>query len=391
VSPRITVLLAVYNGGDYLREAVESVLAQTFVDFELLIVDDASTDDAIAALPVDPRIRVLRNKRNIGQIPSLNRGLRDVRGEYVARLDHDDICLPRRLERQIAVLDSEPSVDLTATWTDVVDERGRVWTPIRPRIDTFADFAGQVVTGRVYLVHPSIAFRRDVVVDLGGFDESLSAAEDQDLYRRLVLARREARVVPETLLRYRRHERQMTVAKSAAVWESDERSYDAFLTALSAPTPASTLRMMLRDDPRFWRQDALPQAQLEGFLDDAGVRLRLDAHDRAALARAVARSAAAALLSGWSGYGGTAYAAHARPIAAFAASYGDARTRRIALVAPVLYASAPAGRIVGAARRGLRRALRSDALAGPRGIARTSRVLRRIYTRVADARARATD
>ena len=391
MSPRVTVLLAVYNGGAYLREAVESVLTQTFGDFELLLVDDASTDGAIDGLPPDPRVRILKNDRNIGQIPSLNRGLREARGAYVARLDHDDVCLPRRLERQVAVLDSDARVDLTATWTDVVDDRGRIWTPIRPRVDTFADFIAQVVTGRVYLVHPSIAFRRDVVVDLGGFDESLNAAEDQDLYRRLVLARREARVVPETLLRYRRHEQQMTVAKSAAVWESDERSYDAFLTALSPSTPASTLRLMLRNDPRFWHVGPLAQGRLERFLDDASERIQLDANEREALAEAVARSAVAALLSGWSGHACQEYTPRARSLAAFAARYGDARTRTIAHVSPALYATAPAGHVVGGARRGLRRVLRSEALARPRRIARSSRLLRRIYTRVADARARASD
>ncbi len=84
------------------------MLAQTFGDFELLIVDDASTDGAVEKLPDDPRIRVLGNASNIGQIPSLNRGLREARGEYVARLDHDDLCLPRRLELQVDVLDAIP-------------------------------------------------------------------------------------------------------------------------------------------------------------------------------------------------------------------------------------------------------------------------------------------
>jgi glycosyltransferase involved in cell wall biosynthesis len=389
MTPRVTVLLAVYNGGAYLAEAVDSVLEQTFRDFELLLVDDASTDDAIEVLPRDPRIRVLPNERNIGQIPSLNRGLREAQGEYVARLDADDVCLPRRLERQVALLDAHPEVDLTATWTDVVDSAGRLWAPVRPRIDSFADFVSQIVTGRVHLVHPSIVFRRDVVIDLGGFDETLNASEDQDLYRRLVLARRETRVVPETLLRYRRHEQQMTIAKSEAVWESDERSYDKFLAALSADSPAATLRMLFRDDARFWRQQPVEHAQLERFLDDLVATLRLDARERTSVAAAIADSAAAALVSGWGGAAPpTAYPERARALAAFAARHGRGRARTIGSAAPALVATAYAGRGVGAARAGLRAALRSDALAAPRRIARDSRVLRRIYTRVVDARAR---
>lgn len=389
MTPRVTVLLAVYNGGAYLGEAVGSVLAQTYGDFELLLVDDASTDGAIEALPDDPRIRVLRNEHNIGQIPSLNRGLREARGEYIARLDADDVCLPRRLERQADVLDSHRDVDLVATWTDVVDDAGRLWAPVHSYVDSFADFVSQVVTGRVYLVHPSIAFRRDVVIELGGFDETLNASEDQDLYRRLVLARRQARVVTETLLRYRRHDQQMTVTKSEAVWESDERSYDAFLGALSSASPASTLRMMFRDDARFWRHPPVSHAQLERFLDDLSATLRLDAVERGAVAGAIAESAAAALVSGWWGTAApSTYSLRARALAAFAAGHGEGRTHAIGSAAPVLTATVHAGHGIGWVRTGLRTALRSDALSGPRRIARGSRVLRRIYTRVVDARAR---
>ena len=141
MSARVSVLLAVHNGGEYLHEAVDSVLAQTYEDFELLLVDDASTDGAVDSLAPDTRIRVLRNERNLGQIPSLNRGLQAALGEYVARLDHDDLCFPRRLERQVDLLDSHPAVALAATWADIVETNGALWTHVRPRIDSFADFA----------------------------------------------------------------------------------------------------------------------------------------------------------------------------------------------------------------------------------------------------------
>jgi hypothetical protein len=384
-TPRVTVLLAVHNGGDFLREAVESVLAQTFSDFELLIVDDASTDSAVDGLPDDPRIRVLHNERNIGQIPSLNRGLHDARGEYVARLDHDDICLPRRLERQADVLDHLPGVALVGSWVDVVMTDGRTWTRLRPKLDTFAQFAAQVVTGHIFLVHPSLMFRRDAVVEVGGFDEDLSAAEDQELYRRLVLARREARVVPETLVRYRRHEQQMTYAKTAVVEESDARSHGRFLASLAPGSPAETLRLMVRAHPRFWTEPALADTELEHFLAAASARLELDENDRAEVALALAQRAAACLVDGWAG-GVDAYARRARPLAAFAAHHGDGRSRAVAAMFPVLRAAAPLGRPLARVRVGLARVLRSEALATPRRIARSSRVLRSLYMRVADTR-----
>lgn len=385
--PRVTTLLAVYNGGAYLREAVESVLAQTYRDFELLVVDDGSTDGSIEALPRDPRIRVLRNERNLGQIPSLNRGLLEARGEYVARLDHDDVCLPRRLQLQVELLDRCPDVALAGTWVDVVDTRGRLWARARPTINSFEEFAADVVAGRALLVHPSLMFRREAVAAIGGFDETLNASEDQDLYRKLVLARHEARVVPETLLLYRRHEQQMTIAKSATVWESDGRSYDRFLLALAPETPATVLRLMLRSHPRFWTEPPLAFAQLEDFLQSASARLGLDAEGREVLARAVAGRARATILSGWAGDGSAgAFRKGAAPLGAFARRHGDPRDRLIGRATPILTITAPVGARLGGARRQLTRAARSDALARVRATARTSRLLRGLYARVVDTR-----
>lgn len=382
---KVTVLLAVHNGGEYLREAVESVLTQTFEDFELLIVDDASADGAVDALPDDPRIRVLRNETNIGQIPSLNRGLRDARGTYVARIDHDDVSLPRRLERQVALLDAEPAVALVGTWVDIVSPDGRVWGNLRPRIDSFAEFAAQVVTAHIFLVHPSLMFRRDAVVDVGGFDESLSAAEDQELYRRLVLARHEARVVPELLVHYRRHEGQMTYAKAAMVTAADEGSHTRFLAQLAPDAPAAALRHMVRADRRFWEMAPISADELERFVESAGARLELDGAGRSEIARALSERAAAAMLSGWAS-GAPSYRSHVRPLATFTARHGDGRDRAVATSAPVLELSAPVGKPLARVRVGVARVLRSELLARPRDVARTSKVLRMLYARVADTR-----
>src|SRR5205823_8256702 len=120
-------------------DAVASVLDQTHRDFELLIVDDASTDDTVATIERfgDARIRLLRNERNLGQVPSLNRGLREARGEIVARIDADDVARPTRLERQVAALDAEPRVGLVGTWLELVDERGRHVGALERRLDDF--------------------------------------------------------------------------------------------------------------------------------------------------------------------------------------------------------------------------------------------------------------
>lgn len=383
MSPRVTVLLAVRNGGAFLGEAVESVLAQTYENFELLLVDDASTDDAMASLPADPRIRVFRNERNVGQIPSLNRGLAEARGEYIARLDHDDVCLPRRLELQMGLLDAQPQVALVSSWVDIVETNGRLWTHVRTDLDSFEEFAALVVTARLVLVHPSLMFRRSVIREVGGFDERLGAAEDQELYRRLVLAGQEARVVPQTLLRYRRHEEQMTYAKAAMVRENDARSHERFLAALAPRLPAETLRQLFAAERSFWEETTPSPELLDGFLAAAVERLGLAGPPAVDFAAALAQSAASCLLAGWAA---GVYDGRARPLASFARRHGEPHARAIGALERFLAATAPAGRPVAAVRSRTRRALRSELLDAPRRTARRSRALRRLYTRVVDAR-----
>jgi GT2 family glycosyltransferase len=370
------MLIAVYNGGAYLREAVDSVLSQTMTDLELILVDDASTDGAVDALPEDPRIRILRNPTNIGQIPSLNRGLREARAPYVARLDHDDVCLPARLERQLELIEPNPRVAIVGTWCDIVDD-GRVWEQVQMRIASYVEYAANAVTYSLGLVHPTIMVRKDAVLAVGGFDERLGAAEDQELYRRLVLARYEARVVEEPLVLYRRHEAQMTWAKAAVVIENDARSYERFVAELAPDLPARTLQLLFVGDSAVWREPALPDDTLERFLRSASERLGLDREERVEFARILARRIEATVVSAWSAglYGG-----RVRPAVAFVQRHGDSRTLRT--LDPFLRLTAPLGGVIGRSRSALRGLLRSDALERPRDIVRRSRWLRRVYARL---------
>ncbi len=279
MSPRVTVLLAVHDGEPYVRESVASVLDQTFQDFEFVIVDDASTDRTVELVESfrDPRIRLLRNERNLGQVPSLNRGLREARGEYVARIDHDDWCRPRRLERQVAVLDAQPDVALVGTWMDLVDEGGRPIARLRSTIADFPEFLFHTLIMRVLVSHPSAMYRREPVLRLGGYDESTGPAEDKDLWRRLALERWDARIVPEPLVVYRLHDAQLSQTRAAYQRDVDGESQERFLTALSPETPVHRLRLLLSNDAAFWTEDGDGTlAGLDRLLADARVRLRLD-------------------------------------------------------------------------------------------------------------------
>jgi len=281
---KVTVLIAVRDGLPWLTDAIDSVLAQTYSDFELLLVDDASSDGTAEAAEAcgDRRIRVLRNQHNLGQAPSLNRGLRDARGEYVARMDADDVCLPERLERQVAVLEADPAVALVGTWLDVVDERGRLWGRLRGRVRDFPEFLFAILADRYPWGHPSVMFRREVVLRLGGYDETLAPAEDKDLYRRLALARHDARAIEAPLVRYRRHGRQLSQEQADVQLRHDWRSQERFIAELAGGQDASGLRLMLSGG-------AVDRELLERLLDGAERRLELTQPERTKLESLLAR------------------------------------------------------------------------------------------------------
>jgi GT2 family glycosyltransferase len=352
----VSVVMAVRNGGPYLAYAVESVLAQTYANFELLMIDDASTDGALETLPSDPRIRVIRNERNLGQVPSLNRGLAEAHGGYVARLDADDTMLPTRLERQVDVLDGNPSVVLVGTWMDVVDERGRLYAKLRGQIRDFPQLILAILTDRYPFGHPSLMFRRDVVRALGGYDASLAPSEDKDLYRRLALARHQVRCVEEALVRYRRHERQLSQERRTVQLAHDHEGQERFLAELAGPQAARALRILLAAGSG----DA---ALLNTLLEGAATRLRLDDQERAAVTRGLARHLAGrALRAGPKGREAVRWAAKHEPLA-------------IGLM-PLL----PLSPVVRAA--GVRVRAATHAFPRLRQIARRVRLLRWIYARL---------
>ena len=369
MTPKVTVLLAVHDGEPYIDEAVRSVLGQTFTDFELLVVDDASTDDTVAIVErlADERIRILRNERNLGQVPSLNRGLSEARGEYVARLDADDACLPTRLERQVEVLDNDPRVGLVGTWMDAVDDRGRLLGRLQKTLDDYVDFLYHTLIMRVYVSHPSAMYRREPVLRLGRYDETTGPAEDKDLWRKLALERFEARIVPEALVRYRLHDLQLSQVRAGYQRQVDAASQDRFLGELAPDADLPAVRTLLAGDPDAWQHD--PRSALRGVeLVLAGARARLDLADDEA--RRLDERVALRLLE-------VANTRPLHPAARAVARYAlarlpaDARVRRAAalVTAPV---------VIGA-RSSVRALADVPGVAGIRARARRSPLARRLY------------
>lgn len=213
--PKVSVLLCVYNGERYLREAVDSILAQTWADSEFVIVDDASTDTTPAILDSyhDVRIVRLRNAENVGLTKSLNRGLEVCRGEYVARIDADDVSEPDRLARQVEFLAHHPEVVILGTWTTEVDEHGREIGAFE--ISPEADYVAWELTWRNVVYPSSVLMRRAPVVAIRGYDAGVPYAQDHDLWTRAVMAGGKAALLPERLTRYRRSAGQITCTRAA--------------------------------------------------------------------------------------------------------------------------------------------------------------------------------
>jgi len=207
-APTISVLLPVHNAESYIRQSVESVLAQTFTDFEVLALDDGSTDRSLSILrgyeAQDLRVRVL-SRESRGLVPTLNELITGARGRFLARMDADDICRPQRFAKQIRYLEDHPECVVVGTAVLLVDPKGM---PIRefvyPSMHEEIDSGHLSGAGESRLCHPSIVMRREAVLRAGKYCERYRFAQDMDLYLRLAEVGRMANL-PEVLLEYRHH------------------------------------------------------------------------------------------------------------------------------------------------------------------------------------------
>ena len=221
-TPKISVLLPVYNGLPFLREAVESILGQTFSDFELLVIDDGSTDGSTAYLEAlaDPRLRLFR-RAHTGLIPGLNFGLAEARTDLIARMDADDVARPERLQRQWEYMNHHPEVVLLGTRVQVIDGIGRLLGPEADLPIGHPDIVARFTQPRKMnpLVHPSVMFRREAALRCGGYRDDFPVAEDSDLWRRMARIGR-LHILAEPLLLLRKHGGNVTRTKALQSLES---------------------------------------------------------------------------------------------------------------------------------------------------------------------------
>lgn len=204
MEPTVSIVMSVYNGGDDLGPAIDSVLAQTFTDFEFVIINDGSKDNSLELLREyeqrDARIRLI-DQANTGLTVALRRGVETSRGEFVARMDADDISMPTRLEKQVALLRSDNRLAIISCHLEHFFDDGTVkfvqTFEQNPRLtQLFANFYNPIGG------HGQILYRRSAYEAAGGYDPDYNLAEDYDLWTR-ILRHGELGIVPETLYRYR--------------------------------------------------------------------------------------------------------------------------------------------------------------------------------------------
>jgi glycosyltransferase involved in cell wall biosynthesis len=183
--PKVSVVTAVYNGEKYLAKSVDSILSQTFDDFEFIIVDDGSTDHALEMLQriCDSRIRIIQQK-NQGQAKALIAGLEQAQGELIARIDQDDYSLSHRLMRQVDFMDAHPEVNLCGSRFQEL--YGGNLAPQRVRFAQTDNEIKKIFSCYNPFAHSAVMFRRDAYMKVGGYDKNFSIGMDYDLFMRLM-------------------------------------------------------------------------------------------------------------------------------------------------------------------------------------------------------------
>ena len=213
--PKVTVLMPVYNAEKYVGEAIESILNQTFRDFEFLIINDGSTDSSLDVVQYykDPRIKLVNNEKNLGLSNTLNKGIDLAQGEYLARMDADDISLRERLKKQVGFMDSHPDIGICGSWIQIFDELGN------RNIGYYPPSHDELLCSLFYnscFAHPTVMIRRQIIEEsYMRFDGTYCPAEDYYFWLNLLKITNGANL-QEILLRYRLSKTQMT-SKAAEV------------------------------------------------------------------------------------------------------------------------------------------------------------------------------
>jgi hypothetical protein len=247
-SPSLSVVMSVYNGQAFLLQAIESILAQTFPEFEFLIIDDGSTDKTTEILAGsasrDTRIRILRHE-NKGRAASLNIGIGLAKGKYIARMDADDVAMPYRLAEQMDFMERHPEVGLLGGAVELIGPMGRVIRTVRPPLEDAEIKALMLRYNPMF--HPTVVMRKELALIAGGYRKALLDADDYDLWLRMSERSRLANL-GKTMVQYRIHSDQVSI-----------RNLEHQTQCVLAARTAASLRKRGMPDPLSAVEEITPQ------------------------------------------------------------------------------------------------------------------------------------
>lgn len=201
----VSVIMSVYNTGKYLEEAIESIVNQTYQDFEFIIVDDCSSDRSLAILKEYEKrydnIKLLYNVKNIGLTKSLNKAISVAKGEFIARMDADDISELHRFERQIAYFEEHADIDILGTFSNDINGHGEIFrkrtTPVHHN-----DIV-RMLPKLCPMAHPTVMFRKDRLASIGFYNEKYRTSQDLEMWFRAAGVGLRFANIPEFLFKYR--------------------------------------------------------------------------------------------------------------------------------------------------------------------------------------------
>jgi len=225
--PKISVILPVYNAEKYLDESLGSVLNQTFRDFEVLAIDDGSSDNSLSKLTLaaenDSRIRIIKNEKNLGLVDTLNKGIDTANGQYIVRMDADDICMPIRFERQVLYMDSKPNIGIAGSWVNFFEKSNYiVKVP-----ETHEQIKARLLF-RSPIIHPSTIMRTETLSKHSiKFRKEYAVGEDYAFWVE-ALDYTEIANIPEVLLKFRISDDSFTIRKRSK--EARALSYNCLKT-----------------------------------------------------------------------------------------------------------------------------------------------------------------
>lgn len=245
-TPKISVIMSVYNGESYLAQAVDSVLRQTFSDWELIIINDCSSDSTASILKEyaerDARVHVLTNEVNSKLPASLNRGIAASRGTYIARMDADDICLPDRLEKQYRFMEEHPDVAISSCRFLTLKNGAYASGGCGGRCDADAIKAMLFVSNPI--LHPGVIARAQVMRELL-YDTALTCTEDLALWIKAAQKGLKMEILPEYLMIYRLHDKQITSTTRERQHKEVLALQNGYYTSLLSPMDETTQKFYI--------------------------------------------------------------------------------------------------------------------------------------------------